>query len=883
MTRILFLITTILTFTASPGHAQGIRGNIRNKADEPVPYTAIYVSALHKGTTANEEGFFQLGLPPGVHEVRFQYLGYVTQVLSVTIADTFTERNIILEEQQYRLPEVIVTASGEDPAYYIMRRAIGMSQYYLNQVSAYSSLVYLKGSGVINNMPALMKRQMERDGIEEGKYFVTETISRIHFELPDQVRTEVISLRSSGDDNQSSPMAFVTISLYRDINGIISPLSRNAFQVYRFELEGSFMENGDQINKIRVIPRRPGPDLYSGTIFIREGGWNIHSVDLQVTQNMFSIGIRQVYNPVAESVWMPVSHNFDVNLSLLGFDVDFTYLASVSDYQVTLNADLDHDFYLSAGNTVAELTRLRRLDAGLQSRQAEADSLAERTISMQGNSRQEAIQQLMAKDNLNNREMRRMNRLIKREARLGRPKESLEVMPANTEISDSARLHSKEYWDTNRPVPLTSNELESFEETIPDTTGQDGESAERKRIAGKILTGSRYKLAERWHLQHGGLPGFSGLGFNTVDGFTFGQNIRLSHDAQNRRRFHVANRTTYAFARKRLLSEAEVGYNYHPFRRATIKLSGGRTTSDFNSDNGIPPMFNAVTSLYVRQNLLKLYEKDFIRLDHQIDITNGLVLKTGIEYASRRRLENHSDFYFLNPYGYQYNPNLPPKNGLPVSSLDNHRAALIDAGLNFTPRYFYRLADARKIMLYSRYPTFGVNYQLGIAGLWDSDTRFSHLEVSVNQSFTMQMIGQFTYRATAGTFFHDDGMYFADYKHFFTNPLWVKPGNSPDMFRVLPYYSSSTNDDYAGFHLQYDHNRIILKRLPFLADKLMREKLFVNSLLTKENKPWVELGYGLDQIFLILNIEVVTAFSGGRHEYTGFRIGIPLSEATIRL
>lgn len=70
--------------------------------------------------------------------------------------------NITMETQSYNLPEIIVTASGEDPAYYIMRKAIGMSQYYQNQVSAYTATVYLKGTGVPVKIPALMRRQLKR-------------------------------------------------------------------------------------------------------------------------------------------------------------------------------------------------------------------------------------------------------------------------------------------------------------------------------------------------------------------------------------------------------------------------------------------------------------------------------------------------------------------------------------------------------------------------------------------------------------------------------------------------------------------------------------------------------------------------------------------------
>jgi hypothetical protein len=349
------LACIMLIFITGQGYSQGIKGSITDVKGDVVPFATVFVQELHKGTTANEMGNYQLLLPPGKYEIRFQYLGYKTVTIITHVDDEWKTIDVEFEEQHYHLPEIVVTASGEDPAYYIMRRAIGMSQYYLNQIAAYTCRVYLKGSGVIQNIPALMRRQLERDGVEAGKYFVMENISEVQFELPDHYQTKVISMRSSGNDNNSSPMAFVTVSLYRDINGIISPLSRNAMQVYRFVLEGSFMENGHQINKIRVIPRRPGTDVYSGTIFIREGSWNLHSVNLKVEQSLFTVDLRQVYNPVADNVWMPVSQNFDMSLSVMGFEVDFTYMASVADYDVVLNSGLDHAFYLNATEPLKDI------------------------------------------------------------------------------------------------------------------------------------------------------------------------------------------------------------------------------------------------------------------------------------------------------------------------------------------------------------------------------------------------------------------------------------------------------------------------------------------------------------------------------------------------
>ncbi len=97
------------------------------------------------------------------------------------------------------------------------------------------------------------------------------------------------------------------------------------------------------------------------------------------------------------------------------------------------------------------------------------------------------------------------------------------------------------------------------------------------------------------------------------------------------------------------------------------------------------------------------------------------------------------------------------------------------------------------------------------------------------------------------------------------------------MFRTLRYYERSTIHDFAVAHFEYNHSRLLIKRLPPFADKLMREVLFFNALFAERDKPYYEFGYGLNQVFLLFDIEVVSGFSGGKHQYTGFRLGIPLS------
>lgn len=882
--KFILFFTLLLSFPLHNVASQGIRGRITDTSGQPVAFATVYIQELHQGTTANMDGEYILPVKPGVYDFRFQYMGYKTRVVTLQVNEGYQEVDVVMEEQQYSLPEVVVTASGEDPAYYIMRKAIAMSQYYLNQVSEYRSRVYLKGSGVLTKIPALMRRQLEREGVEQDRYFVTETLSEIEYRMPGETSTRVISTRSSGDDSQTSPMAFVTISLYQDINGIISPLSRNAFQVYRFRLEGSFLEDGYQVNKIRVIPRRSGPDLYSGYIYIRDGSWNLHTVDLQIEQSLFTASVRQVYNPVGQGVWMPVSHDFRFEVAVMGLEMEYTYVASVSDYEIILNPNIDHGFYRQLMESDLFLLETRGA-SDLETRAPEIRPaiIEKRDLVEEPTPRQKRIAHLMEKDNLTNRQTRQLNRLVRREAREGAPRRPLEVSGFSMEMEDSARLRTHEYWEQNRPVPLTAEEWESFGELPEDTLGENGKSFTAKPWR-EILLGGQGRLSPQWRYTHNGLAGLSSWGFNTVDGLLYTKNLRFTRSLTSDRNLTLANSTSWAFDRKALNTDFRATFSYDPFRRASAGLHAGVVTRDFNRDGGMHRLVNSVAILLLQKNDLKLLEQDYLRVWHNTDIINGLVLETSAEYARRRALENHSKFHFTSWSGNEFTPNIPDFKGFENDIMPSHRAMIMDARLSYTHRHYYMRVGERKQMLYSYYPTLSLNYREAFEGIAGSNARFRLLEAGISQSFTLRMIGQFSYIMRAGRFFNAENLYTPDFRHFKGNSTWVMSAGETDRFRSLGFYENSAASSWAEAHLHYEHGRILLKRIPFMARTLIREQMYVKLLATEEHQPYLEVGYGLNQVFLLFNLEVVTGFRGGRHNYTGFRIGMPLGgEASIRM
>jgi hypothetical protein len=61
-----------------------------------------------------------------------------------------------------------------------------------------------------------------------------------------------------------------------------------------------------------------------------------------------------------------------------------------------------------------------------------------------------------------------------------------------------------------------------------------------------------------------------------------------------------------------------------------------------------------------------------------------------------------------------------------------------------------------------------------------------------------------------------------------------------------------------------------------IKNSSMSEKLFVNYLSTPEIKNYVETGYGISNLFLLLNIEAVAGFENGKFRSAGVKVSLNL-------
>ncbi|RKD92843.1 DUF5686 and carboxypeptidase regulatory-like domain-containing protein [Mangrovibacterium diazotrophicum] len=867
----------VLLFTTTNLLAQGIRGTITDSEKQPVAYANIYIPELKTGTTSNINGAFELKLPKGEWEILFQYIGYQSVKQTVTIGDDFKELAITLQPQNVRLSEIKVLASGEDPAYYVMRHAIAMAPYYEKQVATYDCKVYLKGTGVVYKVPGLFKKKMEKEGIKKDKPFVMESINKIHFEQPDKLDQQVIAMRSSGEDNNTDPMQMIITNLYNvDKYGIVSPVGRQAMRTYRFELVGVFEDQGRLINKVKVIPKTKEKGTFEGIINIVDGYWNIHSADLRFSMPMIDVDMRQMYSLVDENTWMPTSFDFKMDVSALGFGLNYDYVASVSDYEVQLNDKLDHSFLDRLNEENAEETAV--LDS-LEETQSTVEEI--KPVSKD----QEKINDLLAKEDLSTRDMYKLEKLMDKATQRSLPPEPLEI-PERVKVNDKAVKNDSAYWAELRPIPLTEKESTEFglkdsivtRQSTPEYQDSIRDARTKFKLS-DLLMGRTYSYGNdssktRSQLTIPGIINLEGIHFTTVDGFSyrlpfsFNQNDTLGHA------FNANGSVAYAFSRKAVYADGSIRYRLNGMKRQWLGLKGGRMLRDFKEYKGIRPMEYDIYALLMERNFQKFYEKQFINLNGTTELTNGLQMSAAFEYAKRLPVQNNSSYTFISSNKRDYTENIPAIPGLEAWQLETNQAAKLSLGLSYTPSQRYRIRQQVKYPANSKYPTFKLNYTKGIRGLAGSDADYDLLELGLKQGLDVGFNDYLNYSLQVGQYLNRNKLYAADYSYVSSNDQWITLSNSNENFALPGYYNLFSRKYYAEGHATLNMDKFLLTRLPLLNQTLISEKLKFHFYTSESVADYFEFSYGLNNIFFLFDLEFNVGISDWDQTTTGFRISV---------
>lgn len=352
-----YTLLTLVVLSSVNLYAGRISGRVTNGKNAPLAFASVVVKGTLKGTTTNNDGVYSIHLDEGDYLLLIQHIGYKTIERKVSVSKADLVLNFELAEQQYELGNVTVKR-GEDPAYEIIRNAIKKRRYYETENKKYQTEVYIKGQLKLRDFPSKFMGSKvdfeDGDSSKKKMLFLSESVAKYSVDEPES-KIEVISTRVSGQKDAfgfSSPYFF---SFYQNIvklnnlnpRGFISPISNNALNYYKYKFEGTFFENNQMINRIRVIPRRKYEPLFDGFINIVEDSWRIQSVALVLykenqMQLVDTLRIEQLYIP-SGNTWVIKQQAMYPAIKFLGFDAT-GYFVQVYD-KFNLNPVFPKNFF----------------------------------------------------------------------------------------------------------------------------------------------------------------------------------------------------------------------------------------------------------------------------------------------------------------------------------------------------------------------------------------------------------------------------------------------------------------------------------------------------------------------------------------------------------
>ena len=339
----LFILFTFLSFTSTLFGAQVI-GTVKDANKAPLAYASIYVKNSSLGVSTDLKGRYIFELAPGTYTLVYSYLGYETVEKKVTLkAGQTLTLDVVLQEQATELGVVEVYSDSRGLANEIMAKVRDKRKYYLHQLTTYQCETYTKvaldrkllnpsrSDTLLIKEDTLHLTKKERKKLETKQAKVkdnrraffekdnlelVETVSELYYKHPGIFKEKIVAnndyakhyspdfyVRIYSDMGEIAPIEARNINqnlIYKvtdpDFNfyknaidfpaisskPILSPLAFNAPLSYTYRLEGSFVEDGQKIYKIKVIPRFKSDALFDGIIFIQDGTFSIKSVDLEI-------------------------------------------------------------------------------------------------------------------------------------------------------------------------------------------------------------------------------------------------------------------------------------------------------------------------------------------------------------------------------------------------------------------------------------------------------------------------------------------------------------------------------------------------------------------------------------------------------------------------
>jgi Family of unknown function (DUF5686)/CarboxypepD_reg-like domain len=296
---LLFLVTI-----AFVGMAQRkLTGLVTDENNLPIPFADVYVkNNAELRTQTDINGNYSLQLFEGEYYLIFTATGYDERESYVTIQFTNVTRDIQLFPSKVSdIEEVEVVSKKSNPGREIMLKVVKQRDQMNQWNYPHSTDVYIKATEKIERKQGKQNDEQKPsdDPFEEerrktqmlaGNMNLAEVQATRYYAPQNKVKEIRNAFTQRGDGRllyytttvKSNFNFFENLMHLDDLHAspVSSPISGPGILSYKYRLEAQYEENGQLIDKIKIIPRSSSTSTLSGYIYIIDSLWLVQKLEL---------------------------------------------------------------------------------------------------------------------------------------------------------------------------------------------------------------------------------------------------------------------------------------------------------------------------------------------------------------------------------------------------------------------------------------------------------------------------------------------------------------------------------------------------------------------------------------------------------------------------
>ena len=807
MKKLYFIYLLFLNLTAFSQSSFLIKGKVTDFiTHDPIPFVSVNFKGTTLGQNTDFEGnySFKLATIPS-DSLQFGCLGYIYKSYKISRDSTLQVINIQLKPSEIQLQEVKIYAKGENPAYKIIRMAVkSKSANNYKKTSGFDYKSYNKIEVDINNLSEKIRERR-----------ITQKVNKAIEEIG----------TLTDDEGKALIPTFISESIshyyYRN-----NPRLSKEF-IEKTKIEGIGVTDGSLTSQL------------IGSTFQQ---YNFYTNQVEVLNKTFA-------SPIADD-WKLI---YDYYLA------DSTYFGDKFCYKIDFTPKRKQDLAFAGSIWIEKTT----------SALAQIDATISKDANLNYIERIKIQQELDPFDGVwfpvKNRIVVDVSEFSKTSAGMllkftnynedivvGNPQE-VKFFDKGIEIGLDYRNNDNKFWQSVRPEPFTAKEQMAY--AMIDTIKNVPVIKRYSNLL--LLLSSGYKKIYTG-IELGPLV-YSGA-INDVEGVRMRLGLRTNTEFS--RKWILAGYLAYGTKDDAWKGGGEVTriFSRKPWTTMTIK-----STHDIeqvglrNEDLNLGAIYNA----YLRFNkLMRPFYENENKIQFQREVKKGIFTSVGFRTRSFDPLYN---------FAYRTQPQLGESSPL----ITHFNTSEFISEMTFARDELAIVNDNERLSFgTTKSPTITLKYALGAKNILNSDFNYHRITAKISHTLNFGYFGKTYYKAEAGAIFGT--VPYPLLKSHLGNESIFIIGNSFNLMNNFEFIS----DRYVSARYLHDFEGLFFNRFPLIKKLKWRTfttgKFLMGNLSNKNyqmtptiiesgfrnfsslgNVPYVELGYGVSNIFKFIRVEAM--------------------------